>query len=217
MRAAMVNVDLFTAIWEWVLQLSYVFLRYIYIDASPQFGVNYLCLRADRVRIPRALLYHHGIPPDFDFNANFESRICIASACGYRNAGVVKTGSNLANVYLTESESFAMFDEKRGEIKGGVSDQGTDKAMVMKVCELSRGMRTTSQLTVLCSFSYLQYCGCQACCIFFIMHCKNQWRLCLGVRDSLRCCELLNTLRVASPFGQHSCFIVCGLRNGICS
>ena len=54
-RMSRIKGDIFTIMWERVLQLASCFLRCIYVDSSPQCGANYLCMREDRIRIPRGV------------------------------------------------------------------------------------------------------------------------------------------------------------------
>ena len=98
------------------------------MDSSPQLGANYLCLREDRIRIPRGQ-YNEIMNPMTDLSNHFESRICSASVIGHKNANLVKKTSNVANTYLSESDSVDMFFEKRCEVRGAVTDQGTEKGI----------------------------------------------------------------------------------------
>ena len=105
------------------------------VDASPQLGMSFLCVREDRIRLPRAEL---GLDfrKAYDLNSAFETRICPLSTLGLGHAGLVKKAINVANVYLMEAETLERFHEARQEVVGYLSDQGTEK----KVAELTVGV-----------------------------------------------------------------------------
>ena len=128
LRAARLKLDMLTFIWERRLQPVNVYLRYLFVDSSPQFGSNYLCMREDRISIPRGQ-YNCVFSHSTDLTNHFETRVCVASVTGHRNAGAMKKASNVGNVLLMESDDAPMFDEKRGEFRGGCADQGTEKSI----------------------------------------------------------------------------------------
>ena len=97
-------------------------------DSSPQLGYNFFCMREERIRIPRSELnfvFKHG----YDLSGAFESRLCPASVLGHKNASLAKKSINSSNVYLMESDTEPDFHEKRCEVRGGLSDQGTEKGL----------------------------------------------------------------------------------------
>ena len=96
------------------------------MDASKKFGCNYLCVREDRVLIPRTD-FGAEFRVKYDINANFQSRICPLSTLGLGHAGAVSKLLNCAGLYLMESESNKQFHSIRNEVRGYTSDQGVEK------------------------------------------------------------------------------------------
>ena len=128
LRMARLKLDYLSVMFERLVFLRFRYLRYVYIDASPQMGFNFLCMREERLRIPRVgdiLVFKAG----FNLSQVYETRLCFASVVGHRNATLLKKSTDMASGYLMESDSDGMFHEKRGEVKGCTSDQGTEKGL----------------------------------------------------------------------------------------
>lgn len=76
LRMARVKLDVLSMLFERFLQVSFCYLRYFVADSSPQLGYNFLCMREDRIRMPRAevtFVLRYG----YDLSAAFESRLCL--------------------------------------------------------------------------------------------------------------------------------------------
>jgi hypothetical protein len=129
LRMARVRLDLMSILWERRLSGLFRYARYIMIDSSPQLGFNFLCMREDRIAIPRDAFISPEYRASFDINAGFETRICPISTLGLGNAGAVKKGLNTAGVYLMESTAMVQFHDKRCEVKGSTMDSGTEKVV----------------------------------------------------------------------------------------
>ena len=117
------------------LFLKHKFLRYLVVDASPQLGMQFLCIRADRIRLP---LGDFGVEfrQQLDLNAVYEERICPVSTLGIGHAGLVKKATHVATVFLMETRSLADFHTVRKQVIGYLSDQGIEK----KVSEIIVGV-----------------------------------------------------------------------------
>ena len=126
LRASRVRLDLMAILYERQQQQKFKHLRYLLIDSSPQLGFNFLCIREDRINIPKDVAADIHKRADFDINSGFETRIAPLSTLGVGNSGLVKKGINTINVYLMETESADDFHRVRCEVKGTTSDQGTE-------------------------------------------------------------------------------------------
>ena len=143
MRMARVRLDLMNILFQRQLFIRYRYVRYIMVDSSPQLGFNFFCMREDRIAFPREEFVCAEYRVMTDLNIGFETRICSTSTLGLGNAGLVKKGTNTANVYLMESEKAAEFHEVREELKGSCSDSGTEKDIgddTINIIKAFRGM-----------------------------------------------------------------------------
>ena len=128
LRTCRVKLDLCNMLFERKLFLDYQYIRFICPDSSPQLGYNFLICREERIRIPRC-----GDPvvmlATMNLSANYESRVFSLSCIGARNAKLAKKNINIANTMLMESSDDKAFHATRNEVRGGVSDQGTEFAI----------------------------------------------------------------------------------------
>ena len=128
-RMARVRLDIMNILFERRLFLKMRCRRFLMVDSSPQLGHNFLCVREDRIMIPRATCLGSDFRVHFDINQNFESRLCPLSTLGLGHAGMVKKLLNVAGIYLMESADAAQFHHVRNEVRGYTSDQGTEKEL----------------------------------------------------------------------------------------
>lgn len=126
LRTSRVRLDMVAILYERQLQQKFKHLRYLLIDSSPQLGFNFLCIREDRIRIPKGVASDIHKRVDFDINSGFETRLAPLSTLGVGNSGLVKKGINTINVYLMETETADDFHMVRCEVKATTSDQGTE-------------------------------------------------------------------------------------------
>ncbi len=103
-------------LWERQLHSRFRFVRLLFVDSSPQFGHNFLCIREDRVSIPLAVTSVER--SKFDINAHFETRVLPLSTLGLGQAGLVNKVLNVANIFLMETSSPEQFHKARREIRG---------------------------------------------------------------------------------------------------
>ena len=127
MRMARVRLDCMSVLFQRKLFLQFAHRRYLLVDSSPQFGFNFLCVKEDRINIPRNFELGSDFRRLYDINAHFESRICPVSTLGLGRASAVRKSINTANIYLMESGRLADFHSLRSEVRGVTSDQGTEK------------------------------------------------------------------------------------------
>ena len=92
LRMARVRLDIMSILFERRLFMKYRYIRYFLVDSSPQLGRNFLCVREDRVAIPRNDFVTMWFRAQFDINSTFETRICPLSTLGVGNAGLAKKG-----------------------------------------------------------------------------------------------------------------------------
>ena len=86
--------------------MRYKHRRYVMADSSPQLGLSFLVVREDRIRIPRCSdLVVHDV--GLRLSRSFESRLCVLSTIGRRNATLAKESINGANIYMMESATDA--------------------------------------------------------------------------------------------------------------
>jgi len=130
LRRARVKLDIFSIMFERRLWLHFEYRRYLYLDASPQLGYNFLCGREDRIGIPRDEMLNSHFRSAYDINSNFETRILPVSTLGLGRATLAHKTTAAANIYLMESASDAEFHAKRAELRGAIADQGTEKGIV---------------------------------------------------------------------------------------
>jgi hypothetical protein len=154
LRVARVRLDILSVLHERQLGKHFKYLRYIMIDSSPQLGYNFLCMREDRIAIPRSEFTSVDFRASFDINAAFESRICMVSTLGVGNAGVVKKGLNTCNTYLMESDAWPQFHEKRCEVRNSCMDSGTEKAVGDDTVNIVEGCRGQYEADNRNSFMY---------------------------------------------------------------
>ena len=72
MRRSRIRLDLMSMMFQRQLFLKHKFLRYLVVDASPQLGMQFLCMREDRILLPQgdfSVELRHAL----DLNAAFES------------------------------------------------------------------------------------------------------------------------------------------------
>ena len=129
LRQARVRLDLMNIMFQRSLLRAFWFIRFISVDSSPQLGRNFLCMREDRIRFNRADMYNVEALLNYDYNANFETRVCPLSTLGTGHASAVKKCVNVASVYLMETETCEEFDEVRSSLYGMTTDQGTEKVI----------------------------------------------------------------------------------------
>ena len=143
LRMSKLRLDMMSMMFERRLFLKLEYRRYLYTDSSPQLGFNFLCCREDRIGIPRADNLGAEFRAGYDININYESRLLPISVLGKGYAGVTKKALNCANIYLMESGSEAAFHGLRGEVRGAVADQGTEKGIVDEPLAILTGMAVT--------------------------------------------------------------------------
>ena len=90
LRMARLKLDYLSVMSERLVFLRFRYIRYVYLDAFPQMGFNFLCMREERLRIPRVgdiLIFKTG----FNLSQVYETRLCFASVVGHRNATLLKS------------------------------------------------------------------------------------------------------------------------------
>ena len=136
LRVARVRLDIMTILFERKLWLRFEYRRYISCDSSPQLGHNFLCVREDRVGIPRDENVGALFRAKYDLNQNFESRIMPLSTLGLGHAGLANKALAVANLFLMEAETAEEFHAKRMEVRAATADQGTEKGIVDETIHL---------------------------------------------------------------------------------
>jgi len=126
-RQARLKLDMMSILFERQLHVRWVFWRYLLIDASPQFGHDYLIITEDRFRFPRSAALDSVSQAKVNLNQSYETRTCPVSTIGKGHATAEKKCINVASVYIMESESEEQFDETREEVLGVTTDQGTER------------------------------------------------------------------------------------------
>ncbi len=110
LRLARVRLDIFEIMFERQLSMRYKYRRYVMADSSPQLGQSFLVVREDCIRIPRCsdiVVLDVGLR----LSRSFESRLCVLSTIGRRNATLAKKSVNGAFAYMMESATDAQFEE----------------------------------------------------------------------------------------------------------
>ena len=74
----------------------------ILVDSSPQLGRNYLCVREDRFRYPRAIAHDSSLMLKYDWSKSFETRIMPLSTLGKGRSGTSRKTNNIANLSVSE-------------------------------------------------------------------------------------------------------------------
>ena len=143
LRSARVRLDMMSMLYERQLYGGWAFLRYLMVDASPQLGRNYLCGREDRVRLPRDVWHLPEIRARLNLNDCFETRVIPLSTVGAGRASGVKKSSNVAGVYLMETEDREQFDELRCSVCGITTDQGAEKGLADETVRILPAYRDT--------------------------------------------------------------------------
>jgi hypothetical protein len=126
MRRARLRLDMCSMLFESCLHQDFVFLRYVMPDSSPQLGRNFLCVREDRIKLPRAVMHDADARSKLDLNSCFETRIMPLTTLGSGHESHFKKATNVAGLYLNESSDLDQFDEKRCGVMGLTSDQGAE-------------------------------------------------------------------------------------------
>jgi hypothetical protein len=129
LRHARVRLDVCNVMYQRQLSHEWFFVRHVMVDSSPQLGRNYLCVREDRVRFPRSLLYNFGSLATYDLDAAFETRVMPLSTLGHGEATALRKALNVSSIYMMETADDQGFDELRGEIKSLTTDQGAEAAI----------------------------------------------------------------------------------------
>ena len=130
MRQARLRIDLLCMLYQRVLNVIWYYIRFVYVDSSPQLGRNYLCVREDRVRFPRALMYNAELRAHYDLNEGFETRIMALSSLGCGRGSGLKKSTNVSCLYLAESDDEDGFEEIRCNVFGVTTDQGAERGIV---------------------------------------------------------------------------------------
>lgn len=133
MRRARLRLDMATMYYERSLLKDFFYIRFLSIDASPQLGRNFLCVREDRIKFPRSKLYDYDWIAKFDLNNGFESRILPVSTIGHGKANAIAKAVNTASLLMLESSDEASFHEARSSVLGVTTDQGAER----NICDLS--------------------------------------------------------------------------------
>lgn len=127
LRAARIRLDLCRILYERKCSECFFYIRHVMVDASPQLGSNYLCVREDRIRISMDIRHKVREQAQIDLNAAFETRIMPLSTLGHGRASALKKSVNVSSLYLMESEDFDAFDVTRNEVCSICTDQGAEK------------------------------------------------------------------------------------------
>ena len=155
LRMARVRLDMMNMIFQQRLFIRFRYIRYWLVDSSPQLGHNFLCVVEDRIAFPREEFVCPEYRAAFNLNSGYETRVCQCSTLGYGNAGVVKKGTNVANLYLMEScGSEDTFHSLRSEFRGGCSDTGTEKGIADDTVGIIPRFARTYQATDVMSFMW---------------------------------------------------------------
>ena len=83
LRTSRVKLDYMDILFQRQLFLKFTYRRYWLVDSSPQLGYDFLCVREDRIRIPRCDDWTVELRALYDINAGFETRICPLSTLAH--------------------------------------------------------------------------------------------------------------------------------------
>ena len=141
LRSARLRLDQCSMLFERILHDEFYFIRYVMPDSSPQLGRICLCVREDRLRYPRSLMFDAAARAAIDLNSVFETRRMPLSTLAHGHESALNKSTNMAGLYLNESRDLDQFDAKRSEVFGLTSDQGAEKDIVDSSVHVVPGYR----------------------------------------------------------------------------
>jgi len=101
LRDSRLRLDLFSQLFERHDFLQFYFLRYLLIDGTSLLGRQFLLVREDRIRCPKAAQYDATIRAAVDYQMAFETRICPLPTSGFGHCSCTKK-HNSCRTFLHE-------------------------------------------------------------------------------------------------------------------
>jgi len=123
------KLDLMSVIWRQMHFLHRNEMFFILVDASPQLGMNFLCVIEESFMVPTETTLSAWDIVVAALESNYLSEIDLCSSLGHGRAGLVKKGRNVGNLMLMKSRDTVMFHARRRKYMGCCSDQGTEKGI----------------------------------------------------------------------------------------
>ena len=128
MRSDRLRLDMLSVVYQQRYFLRSSVVRYLRIDSSPQLGFNSMCTIEDVFVIPSSSTFSLLTSiKQLNLQNDFDSSHELMSSTGSGRAGLVNEPTNVCNLLLMRSGNDERFHELRGQYRGLLSDQGTEK------------------------------------------------------------------------------------------